>query len=220
MASEDKAMLSKEAGNSHFKNKEYVLALKCYTQALQDCPQGHESKAVFLKNRAACYLKLEKYPSALTDCTEALLIKPHDPKTLYRRSLAFEGTGNLTDAFNDLKFLLTIEPKNKEALELARKLTTTIKKQQEVLQSTDGIIKEMFEALADPKLPEAKVIMAAKNCAILSHERAGAERIYQAGGVAILLPLLELGLPEVSHYVLETFAGLCTGHKARAYVVI
>ena len=139
---------------------------------------------------------------------------------MYRRAIAYEASGNLTDAFTDLKYLLKIEPQNREGTELARKLTTVMKKQHDTLQSTEGIIKEMFRSLQDENLPQPKVIMAAKNCAILSRENAGAEKLHQAGAVELLLPLLESRSIEVIHHVLQTFAGMCMGHKERTHAVL
>ncbi len=214
------AMKSKETGNVHFNNQEYLEAIKCYSRALQECPEGNKCRAVFLKNRAACHLKLQQYSSTLSDCSQALQINPDDAKSLYRRALAYEASGNLTDAFTDLKYLLKIEPRNKEGTELAQKLMTVMKKQHDTLQSTEGIIKEMFQALQEPNLPQAKVAAAAKNCAILSHEDAGAEKLHQAGALKLLAPFLQSGSVEVVHHVLQTFAGMCTGHKARAYAVL
>ena len=214
------AMTSKEVGNVHFKNCQYLEAVKCYSNALAKCPEGEESRAVFLKNRAACYLKLEHYSSALDDCTQALQIFPNDIKSLYRRALAYEASGNLTAAFKDVKYLLSIEPQNKEAIELARKLATVMKKHHEILQSSEGMINEMVRALKDPTLPQSKLVMAAKNCAILSQEQPVAEKLYEAGVVDLLLPLLDSEFVEVIHHVLQTFLGLCMGQKARAYAVI
>lgn len=214
------AMTSKEAGNVHFKNCQYLEAVKCYSHALAKCPQGEESRAVFLKNRAACYLKLERYSCASDDCTQALQVSPNDIKALYRRALAYEASGNLTAAFKDVKYLLSIEPQNKEAVELARKLTTIMKKHHEILQSSEGMINEMVQALKDPTLSPSKLVMAAKNCAILSQEQPVAEKLYEAGVVDLLLPLLDSKCVEVIHHVLQTFVGLCMGQKARAYAVI
>ena len=216
----NKAMSSKEAGNEHFRKEEYQEALECYTNALTECPQEHQCKVVFLKNRAACYLKLQQYSLALCDCTQALSITPNDVKALYRRAVAHKALGNLSDAFADLKILLSIERQNKEAMELAQSLTVIMKKQHETLQSTEGRIKEMFEVLRNPNLSRAKVAMVVKNCAILSQERAGADKLYEAGAVDLLLPLLDLGSSEVTRHVLQVFVGLCVGHKARAYTVI
>jgi hypothetical protein len=215
-----KALSSKEIGNEHFKNQRYQAAVECYSGALQECPTDHQYRLVLLKNRAACFLKLELFTSALEDCTEALRIDPNDVKALYRRALAYEACGKLTEAFSDLKHLLSIDPRNKEAAELARKLTITIKKRQEILQSTDGMIKEMFQALNDPDLPSSKVIMAVKNCAILSQELPGAEKLYQMGAMDLLLPHLDSKSTEVIHHILQTFAGMCTGHKARSCAII
>lgn len=214
------ALSSKEVGNEHFRNQRYLEAVECYSHALLECPQDHKFRVIFLKNRAACYLKLKQFNSAMDDCTQALQIDPDDVKALYRRALAYEASGNLTEAFTDLKYLLSVDPRNKEATELARKLTITMKKQHEILQSTDGMIKEMFQALSNPKLPYPKVLMAVKNCAILSQELPGAEKLYQAGVLDLLLPLLDSESTEVIHHVLQTFSGLCVGHKARSNVVL
>lgn len=215
-----KAIERKEKGNEHFKKERYVEAIECYNLALERCPKGHASKAVLLKNRAACYLKLKQYSNALSDCTQSLQVTTSDPKALYRRAQAYEGKGNLAEAFEDIKHLLAVDPKNKEANEMARKLTITIKKKQDILQSTEGIIAEMFKALRASDTPPAKLAQAVKNCAILSREGAGAEQLYEAGAVTLLVPYLESTVPEVVQHVLQTFVGLCTGHKARAHAVL
>lgn len=216
----DQAVSCKEAGNEHFKRKEYEDAVKCYTSALSQCPQDHEYRVVFLKNRAACYLKIQQYSLALSDCTQVLAIAPNDVKALYRRAMAYQAAGNLTDAFTDIKLLLSVDPRNKEATELARNLTIAIKKRHDTLQSTEGMIKEVFEALLNPDVPKAKLVLAAKNCAILSQESAGAEKLYQAEALDILLPYVDSELPEVVRHILGAYAGLCVDHKERAQLVL
>lgn len=215
----DQAMSSKAAGNEHFKKENYHEAVKCYTNALSQSPQDHECKAVFLKNRAACYLKLKQYSLALNDCTQALNVVPNDEKALYRRAVAYRESGNLTDAFTDIKLVLSINPHNGEAIELARNLTVTIKKQQDTLQSTEGMIKEMLEALSDPNLSQDKLIMVAKNCAILSKESAAAKHLYQAGAIDMLLPYLNSN-SEIASHILQTFAGMCIGHTSHANSIL
>lgn len=187
----EKAQNAKEMGNNHFKKMEYRDAAKCYTKALEICPKARQERAVFLKNRAACWLKLEDYEKALADATSALEITPGDVKSLYRRAQALEAKGNVIEAFKDIKKLLSLEPQNREALESARRLTTAIKKQAETMHSTDSIVNELFTALVDGNTPNEKRIQAAKNFAILSRESSGAERIFQAGGVPRLMPLLD-----------------------------
>ena len=52
-----------------FKAGKYEEALACYTKALNLDTSGIGERNVYLKNRAACYLKLEKYLHAVNDCT-------------------------------------------------------------------------------------------------------------------------------------------------------
>lgn len=54
----------KEAGNAAFKNKDWDLALKCYTKAIRSSKADAEQLLCY-KNRAAVYLKLEKYEEAI-----------------------------------------------------------------------------------------------------------------------------------------------------------
>ena len=214
------ALLSKETGNKHFKREEYREAIECYSTGLAQCPEGHESRAVLLKNRAACYLKLQQYSLAQSDCSQVLTIVPNDVKALYRRAVACRALGNMSDAFSDVKLLLSVDPKNKEATALAQQLTVAIKMKYDSLQSTEGMVKEMFEALLNPELPEERLANAAKNCAILSQESAGAKKLYQAGAIELLFPYLERGSPDVVHHILQTYAGMCVDNKTHALSVL
>ena len=65
----DEAKQIKEQGNQLFKEGRYEDALTCYTKALNLDTSGVGERNVYLKNRAACYLKLEKYIHAVDDCT-------------------------------------------------------------------------------------------------------------------------------------------------------
>ena len=59
----------KEEGNKFFNESNFGEALACYTKALSVCGISDGEKAVYLKNRAACFLKLNKNHEAVTDCT-------------------------------------------------------------------------------------------------------------------------------------------------------
>lgn len=215
-----RAVRAKESGNVHFKAKRYDEAIKNYAEAIALCPEGSKEAAVFYSNRAACWLKLENYDNALSDANSSLTVAPNDIKALYRRALAHEALGNSVVAFRDVKQVLAIDPKNADAIEAAQRLTATIKKQAEKMQSTDGIVGEMFAAVSDPSLPKDKLAQAAKNFAILSRENAGAERIFQAEGLHQLVLLLDSDHAEVVHHILETFVGLCSDSPTRAHAVI
>jgi len=64
----------KEEGNKHFKTSKYGEAAACYTKALSLSNVTGNDKAVLLKNRAACYLKLDKHNEAIADCTAGIFI--------------------------------------------------------------------------------------------------------------------------------------------------
>ena len=59
----------KEEGNKCFNESRYGEAAACYTKALSLSNVTGNDKAVLLKNRAACFLKLDKNNEAIADCT-------------------------------------------------------------------------------------------------------------------------------------------------------
>jgi len=59
----------KEEGNKFFSESKYGEAAACYTKALSLSSVAGNDKAVLLKNRAACFLKLDKNNEAIADCT-------------------------------------------------------------------------------------------------------------------------------------------------------
>lgn len=71
---DDQAHISelKEEGNQYFKAGDFVRALDCYTQAIKLGPANRDEKATLFKNRAAVYLKQEKYAEAERDATSGL----------------------------------------------------------------------------------------------------------------------------------------------------
>jgi len=59
----------KEEGNKYFNEGNFGEASSFYTKALSVKSVTDSEKGVFLKNRAACFLKLQKYHEAAADCT-------------------------------------------------------------------------------------------------------------------------------------------------------
>ena len=220
MASVERALKIKERGNKLFKEQKYRDALDCYSEALLLVTEIDYDRTVLLKNRAACWLKLKDYDKALADCVAALEISPGDVKAIYRHAQALEGRGDIPEALRMVKKLLGLEPKNREGLEMARRLAASIKQQSDRLQSTDGIMGEMFAALASSDTPIKGRIQATKNLAILSREPGGSGRIFQAGGVSKMITLLSDNSPEIVHHSLQCLVGLCSGHKVRSCSIL
>lgn len=76
----------KEKGNEEFKQNNFDEAITHYTKSLKLC-DAIEDKCTLYRNRAACYLKLEKYEQATADADNVLKHKPNDVKALFRRSV-------------------------------------------------------------------------------------------------------------------------------------
>lgn len=61
----------------------------------------------------------------------------------------------------------------------------------------------------------AGLFQAANNLIVLAREDAGAERIFQNNGLALLMQLIETGNAEMIMAAIRTLSGMCTGHRAR-----
>ena len=58
-------------------------------------------------------------------------------------------------------------------------------------------------------------LQAANNLIVLSREEAGAERIFQNNGMALLMQLLDTKRPELMLAAVRTLSGVCSSHRAR-----
>ncbi|KAG8122814.1 hypothetical protein E2320_018228 [Naja naja] len=179
----------KEEGNKFFQGNDYENAIKSYSKALK-LAKDPSLQAVLYRNRAACFLKKEKYAQVTTDATKAIDINPSDIKALYRRSQALEKLGKLDQAFKDVQRCATIEPRNQSFQDALRRLGTTIQEK------------------------------AANNLIVLGREEAGAERIFQNNGLNLLLRLIETKNPELILAATRTLSGMCTRHMARATAIL
>lgn len=124
----------KAQGNALFKEEDWERATAIYGEALGVCPKRHESRAALSANRAACYLKLEKYEDCVLDCTRALEIKPVYSKVNLRRAMASEKLERFEDALEDYNAVLKHEPGNDFARAAAKRLPAQIEAQREKLK--------------------------------------------------------------------------------------
>ncbi|XP_029916252.1 protein unc-45 homolog B [Myripristis murdjan] len=209
----------KDEGNKHFQAGQTDQAIECYTKAIKVC-KDKNVLAVIYRNRSACYLKKEKYTNAASDASKAIDVDASDIKALYRRCQALEKLGKLDMAFKDVQRCATLEPKNKTFLDTLRRLGADIQAKLKTTFSTDSRVQNMFDILLDEEMDKDKREKAANNLIVLAREDAGAERIFQNNGVALLLNMIETGKPEMILAAIRTLSGMCTGHKARAMAII
>ncbi|KAJ7777277.1 hypothetical protein B0H16DRAFT_1302037 [Mycena metata] len=110
----------KEQGNVAFKAKRFGDAVDLYTKAIEMNP----AEPSFLTNRAAAYMGIKRFRSALDDCQLAATLQSADPspKTLLRLARCQFALGSTTPALSTLRSVIAIEPKNAPALQLQSKI--------------------------------------------------------------------------------------------------
>lgn len=93
----------KEQGNRLFLNRKYLEAAACYSRAITHSP----SVPAYYTNRALCYVKLQQYDKALSDCRHALELDGQSVKAHFFMGQCHlemenydEAIGNLQKAYN------------------------------------------------------------------------------------------------------------------------
>ncbi|KAF8196788.1 hypothetical protein K438DRAFT_1585463 [Mycena galopus ATCC 62051] len=111
----------KEQGNVAFKAKRFGDAVDLYTKAIEMNP----AEPSYLTNRAAAYMGIKRFRSALDDCQQAATLQAAAPsaKTLLRLARCQFALGSTTPALSTLRAVIAIEPKNAPALQLQSKIS-------------------------------------------------------------------------------------------------
>lgn len=157
----------KEKGSEHFKAGRFRLAQERYSRVIQLLPRykkplgsttntevftewvekktAEELKRSSRLNLAACALKLNLHYAAARHADEVLKEEPKNIKALYRRAQGALGTNDFDVAVKDCKRILELEPDNKDAGLLLRKVKQTEKEQ-------DKAQREQFGATLGRKL--------------------------------------------------------------------
>ncbi|KAK2467691.1 hypothetical protein APHAL10511_000285 [Amanita phalloides] len=115
-----KAEHIKEEGNVAFKAKRYEEAIDLYTKAIGLNPL----EPAFHTNRAASYMALKRFRSALEDCQHAAALQANCPssKTLLRLARCQLALGSTTPATTTIGTVLAMEPSNIHAVQLRDKV--------------------------------------------------------------------------------------------------
>ncbi|XP_044739073.1 protein unc-45 homolog B [Chrysoperla carnea] len=183
----------KDMGNEAFKNGEWDLSIDYYTKAIKKT-EDKESKEmhVYYKNRAAAYLKKEKYLNAVSDCDKALEIVPTDPKALFRRSQALESLERYEEAYRDARQVLNVDPTNKAIQPVLARLHTIVQERHRLNASTSTKVTKMIEIAFKMEEDREKRETAMKNLLVLARESIGAEIMYKEGVVQKINQLIKV----------------------------
>ena len=132
-------------GNQAFKEGAFEKAIELYTNAIDENVKNKDGLKAVLCNRAACYLKLKKYEDCKDDCSGAIELDRRYVKAYYRRAQACIALGDGNGAAKDLKFLLTIDPSNKEAVSLMREAAKLVQLEASENSDVNRVLKLLQE---------------------------------------------------------------------------
>jgi len=110
------ARAAKQLGNEAFKAGKWEDAADHYSDAIDMAPPLAEEGAVFFANRAACYSKLGHHQDCVDDCTSALTLQPEYVKALLRRAQAREALDLPSEALEDMRKVVELDPSCKVAV--------------------------------------------------------------------------------------------------------
>lgn len=151
-------------GNAAFARGDYDEASRAYTDALArargaverakgavedaNAREGREGvgdggAATCLANRAACWLKLERYEDAARDCDEAIAIDGTYAKAHARRARAREALGDAEGALEDWERTRALAPRDATARDEARRLKPVVERKREEMK------REMLDKMKD-----------------------------------------------------------------------
>lgn len=188
----DDAQKCKDEGNEYFKNGKWDSAIKQYTKAINLTTTETKELAVYYKNRAAAYLKQEKYEQALEDCNKSLSIVPSDPKALYRRCQALENLQRYEESYRDATQIFKDDPSNKiiqPVLERLHKIVQERAKQNaQISTKIESMTKIAFDLEADREKRET----AMNNLLVLVREKSGCDMIVKSPVVQQIKKLLKV----------------------------
>ncbi|KAH6761422.1 Octicosapeptide/Phox/Bem1p domain-containing protein / tetratricopeptide repeat protein [Perilla frutescens var. frutescens] len=118
----------KEEGSKLYQKRDHEGAMLKYEKALKLLPPSHIDVASLRNNMAACYMQMGigEYPRAVNECNLALAVAPKYSKALLRRARCYEALNRLNLALRDVNSVLSMEPNNTTALEIAENVKKAI----------------------------------------------------------------------------------------------
>lgn len=135
----------KEEGNKLFQKRDHEGALFNYEKALKLLPKNHADVPYLHTNMATCYMQMgpDEYHKAIAECNLALEVSPKYSKALLKRARCYESMNRRELAFLDINAVLSSEPNNFMAQEIAERIKNE-------LENKGGETEEDSEYLTSP----------------------------------------------------------------------
>ncbi|XP_056639013.1 protein unc-45 homolog B [Diorhabda sublineata] len=175
MENENQAETFKEEGNVAFKNGDWETAIILYTKAINITNEETRNLSIYLKNRAAAYLKIEKYEAALNDCDKSLKIVTTDPKALFRRCQALEALQRYEEAYRDATQIFKDDPTNKTIQPILQRLFKIVQERARQNELLSSKLESMLKIAFDLSETIEKRETAMNNLLVLARQSSGAE---------------------------------------------
>ncbi|XP_047980510.1 protein PHOX1-like [Salvia hispanica] len=120
----------KQEGKRLYQKHDHEGAMSKYEKALKLLPPNHIDVASLRTNMAACYMQMGigELPRAVNECNLALQVAPKYSKALLKRARCYEALNRLDLALTDVSIVLSMEPNNATALEIAENVRKGIEK--------------------------------------------------------------------------------------------
>ncbi|CAH9076809.1 unnamed protein product [Cuscuta europaea] len=142
----------KEEGKRLQQRHDYEGAMLKYEKAIKLLPKNHIDIAFLRTNMASCYMRMgiSEYPKAINQCNLALEVSHKYSKALMKRARCYESLNRLDLALKDVNHVLSVEPNNFSALDIASR----IKKEME----EKGLVLEDKEIYVEPPIASASKV--------------------------------------------------------------
>lgn len=142
----------KEEGNKLYQKRDHEGAMLKYEKALKLLPPNHIDVASLRTNMAACYMQMGigEYPRAVSECNLALQVAPKFSKALLRRARCYLALNRLDLALRDVNTVLSIEPNNTTALEIAENVNKEIEKSGVQIEDKEVVLPPQDDVVPPP----------------------------------------------------------------------
>lgn len=218
----ERAEKFKDNGNVAFKNGDWIEAIEMYSKAIEAiCDPDSKNVAIYLKNRAAAYLKLNKFEEALEDCENSLKNAPGDPKALYRRCQALESLERYEEAYRDATQIFKDDPTNKAIQPVLERLHKIVQERTRIHAQTSNKLENMMKIAFDITANIEKRETAMNNLLVLAREYAGAEMMIKSNIPQQIKKLLKVEKNgEINVTGIRVIGELCKHNAERTKIVL
>ncbi|KAF1350208.1 hypothetical protein BDV97DRAFT_295789 [Delphinella strobiligena] len=142
-----KAEEARELGNQKFKEADWAAAVEAYTEMVKRAPEDPRGYS----NRAACFIKLLAFPSAVTDCDEAIKKDSKFIRAYLRKAQALFAMREYNKCIDVCSLASTIDEGGKNAREIEQQSQKALQAQ---FSSREGETEEqtMERIQRDPEI--------------------------------------------------------------------